>query len=337
MGWLNKKISSVADKVGDIAKKAMWVFPVPAASFKIGSKIVSNLAGGSKKKKSSGSSQNTGAAQGANGQNGQYGPYPEDSFDSDGKWGSLRDALRNNTIGKTYSYLNNVAGVNNGLINDVDKETKQYGQNTNAAGNKYLDAIQNYSNNYNKNLQNYQNNTAQYTGNAGYQNALNQAQQGAAQMAANAGAVAQGNARSNGMSKGAAAALGSGNVINAYNQGLANQQSQVQNNYNNALNTMGNVLNGQGNVYGNMATASGNRFGSDMSSLNNQYSTMANTMNQAAGNMNNALGQNVANYLNTFNSVYNNQDAIEKLLNGADSGVGGLLGKIGSGLSDLLS
>lgn len=252
---------------------------------------------------------------------------------SNKKWGNLRDDLRDGTVNQTKNYLNNVKGVNNRLVDDVKNETKQYGQNTNATGNRYMDAIQNYSNDYGKSLENYLNNTAKYTGNAGYQNALNQAQKGAAQMAANAGAVAQGNARSNGMSKAAAAALGSGNVINAYNQGLANQQNQAQNNYNNALNTMGNVLNGQGNIYGNMATASGNRYGSDMSSLNNQFSTMANTRNQAAGNMNNALGQNVANHQNTFNAAYNNQDAVEKLLTGADSGVGGMFGNLAGGLT----
>ena len=329
MSWVSKKlrktVSSVADRVGDIAKKAAWINPVVGVTTKVGSKLVSNLAGGSKKKKKS---QN-GSGQGINGQNGTY---PQDSFDPDGKWGNVRDSLRNSTIGQSYKYLNRATDINKNLVNDVNKEAGQYGQGTNATGNKYLDAIQNYSNNYNKNLQDYQNNVAQYTGNAGYQNALNQAQMGAAQMAANAGAVAQGNARSNGMSKGAAAALGSGNVINAYNQGLANQQSQVQNNYNNALNTMGNVLNGQGNIYGNMATAAGNRYGSDMSSLNNMFSTMANTRNQAAGNMNNILGQNVANYLNTFNAVYNNQDAVEKLLNGADSGANGWIGKISNGI-----
>ena len=129
---------------------------------------------------------------------------PLGAISSKKKMGGLRDNLRDSTIEQTKNYLNNVKGANKKLVDDVKNETKQYGQNTNATGNRYMDAIQNYSNDYGKSLDNYLNKAAQYTGNAGYQNALNQAQMGAAQMAANAGAVAQGNARSNGMRSGRA-------------------------------------------------------------------------------------------------------------------------------------
>lgn len=152
----------------------------------------------------------------------------------------------------------------------------------------------------NKNLKNdvtgysnqFENNTNQYVGNQGYQNALNQAQKGAISSANQAGASAAGTARSMGMSKGAAAAMGSGQTINAYNQGLANQQNQVQGNYTNALNQQNNI-----------------------------YSTKSNMANQVASNQINAAGQDVANRINMFNAAYNNQDMIEKLHTGV-SGFG---------------
>lgn len=122
----------------------------------------------------------------------------------------------------------------------------------------------------------YRNNTDQYVGNQGYQNGLKQAQKGAMSSANAAGASAAGTARSMGMSKGAAAAMGSGQTINAYNQGLANQQAMVQNNYNNMLNRE----------------------------------------SQIASTKSNAAGQDVANRINMFNAAYNNQDAVEKLHTG---------------------
>ena len=139
----------------------------------------------------------------------------------------------------------------------------------------------------NKYSDDYEKKTNQYVGDQGYQNGLKQAQKGAMSSANQAGAAAAGAARTSGMSKGAAAAMGSGQTINAYNQGLANQQAMVQNNYNNALQQQGNV-----------------------------YSTKSNTANQIASNYTNAAGQDVANRINMFNAAYNNQDAVEKLHTG---------------------
>lgn len=75
----------------------------------------------------------------------------------------------------------------------------------------------------------------QYTGNAGYQNAINQGLQGAAVTANQAGAQAQQAARNAGMSKAQAAALGSSNAANAYGQNFANQQAQAANMGQNAV------------------------------------------------------------------------------------------------------
>ena len=200
------------------------------------------------------------------------------SNQTSGSFGNLRDNLRNGMIDSANNYW--------GRVND--------------AQNKLRDDVDNYSNDYEKK-------TNQYVGNQGYQNGLNQAQKGAMSSANQAGAAAQGAARSMGMSKGAAAAMGSGQTINAYNQGLANQQAMVQNNYNNALQQQGNV-----------------------------YSTKSNMSNQIASNLTNAAGQDVANRVNTANAAYGNQDAIEKLLTGADSSLGGGLGSMTRGFGGML-
>ena len=68
------------------------------------------------------------------------------------KMGGLRDNLRNKAAESAGKYVDNVTDVNKNLVKDVNNETKQYGQNTNAAGNWYIDAIQNYSNGYKDSL-----------------------------------------------------------------------------------------------------------------------------------------------------------------------------------------
>ena len=175
----------------------------------------------------------------------------------------------------------------------------------------------NYDKNLNTATNKYEGAVNPLTGVQGYQKRLGLAQQGAVDSANQAGAAAMGTARSNNMSKGAATALGMGQNINAYNQNLANQQNQVAQDFNNAINVAG-------NVYGQNATAAGNKYGTDVSGANNRYSTGANMQNQIASNTINAAGQDVANRTNIFNAVYNNQDAIEKLLTGATAGLSNL-------------
>lgn len=164
-------------------------------------------------------------------------------------------------------------GSSGALRDDYRKDMKD-------SADKYLDRVNSAQDDYRKN-------TNQYVGNEGYQNGLNQAQKGAMSSANAAGASAAGTARSMGMSKGAAAAMGSGQTINAYNQGLANQQAMVQNNYTNALNREGQIA-----------------------------STKAN-----------AAGQDVANQVNTFNAFYNNQDMVEKAHTGISGMSRGLFGQ----------
>lgn len=225
-------------------------------------------------------------------------------------WGSNRDDLRNASVSAADNYWGRTTGANSNLRNNVG-----------SLSNRYRTDLSNAGYNYDRNLGNatsmYEGKVNPLTGEQGYQNKLGIAQKGAVDSADQAGATAMGTARSNNMSKGAAAALGAGQNINAYNQGLATQQNQVAQDFNNAINVAG-------NVYGQNATAAGNKYGTDVSGANNRYSTGANMENQIASNTINAAGQDIANRTNVFNAVYNNQDAIEKLFTGATGGLNNL-------------
>ena len=141
-------------------------------------------------------------------------------------------------------------GLFNNLTSDTNLETKN--------------AIENQS----KAIDNQTNAVKDYTGNAGYQNSINQGLQGAAVTANQAGAQAANAGRNAGMTKAQAAAMGAGNAANAYGQNFANQQS-------NAMNA------GLQNVYGKQGITSA-------------YSNLANTnmqaQNAAYGRANQNLG-----------------------------------------------
>lgn len=92
------------------------------------------------------------------------------------------------------------------------------------------DTSEDYRNNYGqaKNVLNNQKNiNQQYTGNAGYQNAINQGLQGAAVTAGQAGQQATQAARNAGMTKGRAANLGATQAANAYGNNFMNQQQMA--------------------------------------------------------------------------------------------------------------
>ena len=222
-------------------------------------------------------------------------------------WANNRDNLKKAAVSSADNYWDHTTGANSNLANSINLLSNIYKTDLSDAGS-------NYDRNLNTATNKYKSTVNPLTGEQGYQKRLGLAQRGAVDSADQAGATAMGTARSNNMSKGAAAALGIGQNINAYNQGLANQQNQVAQDFNNAINVAG-------NVYGQNATAAGNKYGTDVSGANNRYSTGANMQNQIASNTINAAGQDVANRTNIFNAVYNNQDAIEKLLTGATSGL----------------
>lgn len=233
------------------------------------------------------------------------------------QWGNSRDKLKNSAISSADKYWGRATDANDTLRKNGYLLSNQHSTDLSNAG-------KNYDKNLGEATDKYEKKTDPLTGEQGYKNKLGLAQQGAVDSADQAGAAAMGAARSNNMSKGAAAALGAGQSINAYNQGLANQQNQATQDFNNAINIAG-------NVYGQNATAAGNKYGTEVSGANNRYSTGVNMENQIASNTINTAGQDVASKTNIFNAGYNNQDAIEKLLTGATSGLnnlsfGGLFG-----------
>lgn len=93
----------------------------------------------------------------------------------------------------------------------------------------------------------------QYTGNAGYQNSLNQAGKGAAVESQAAGAQTQGQARQAGMSKSQAAAMGANTASEQYGKSFTGQQT-------NAANMGTNAVTNQGTAVTNEQTEGNNRY-----------------------------------------------------------------------------
>lgn len=90
----------------------------------------------------------------------------------------------------------------------------------------------------------------QYTGNAGYSNALQQGLTGANITAANAGKQATDAARNAGMNKARAAQLGAEQGASSYGNNLAAQQSMANQSGLSALNAQGNIIGNQMNLAG---------------------------------------------------------------------------------------
>lgn len=111
----------------------------------------------------------------------------------------------------------NMASLFDNLSSDSSKEYKQ-------GMNQYGNALSNQQQAVNK-----------YAGNTGYQNALEQAKQGAAMSAGLAGQQAQQAARNAGMSKAQAAMLGANQAASAYGNNFGNQQTMASNMGNQAI------------------------------------------------------------------------------------------------------
>ena len=118
----------------------------------------------------------------------------------------------------------------------------------------------------------YEQALSQYSGNQGYQNALNQATKGAAVTSGQAGLAAQQSARQSGMSKAAAAQMGASQSANSYANNIANQQNMA-------------TQAGQANLAGQLSNAG----------LTGQFSS-ANTQNAQMGVANTQQG--IANQMN---------------------------------------
>ena len=129
----------------------------------------------------------------------------------------------------------------------------------------------------------YEQALSQYSGNQGYQNALNQATKGAAVTSGQAGLAAQQSARQLGMSKAAAAQMGASQSANAYANNIANQQNMA-------------TQTGQANLAGQLSNAG----------LTGQFSS-ANTQNAQTGVANTQQG--IANQMNLASQALARQGA----------------------------
>lgn len=118
----------------------------------------------------------------------------------------------------------------------------------------------------------YEQALSQYSGNQGYQNALEQATKSAAVTSGQAGLTAQQSARQSGMSKATAAQMGASQSANAYANNIANQQNMA-------------TQAGQTNISGQLSNAG----------LIGQFSS-ANTQNAQTGVTNTQQG--IANQMN---------------------------------------
>lgn len=136
---------------------------------------------------------------------------------------------------------------------------------------EYKDAMSSY----NQLNEQYQKLADQYTGNAGYQNSLNQASQGAGIIAQNQAAQTQTSARNAGMNKAQAAAMGANTINSTYGNNFANQQQNAMNSGLNALS----ARNTAAQNYLGAATTEGNE-------ENNRYGRKS----QAIQNWTNPLG-----------------------------------------------
>lgn len=137
------------------------------------------------------------------------------------------------------------------------------------------DDYRNSYNQTNKNLQQQYGLINQYTGNNGYNNAINQGLRGAAVTAGAAGQQSQQAARNAGMTKGRAANMGATNAANAYSNNFNSQQGMAANMGNQSINATANLA----NQYGNQADRA----------LNEQNSRF-NRANQTFGNIMGAVG-----------------------------------------------
>ena len=110
-------------------------------------------------------------------------------------------------------------------------------------------------------IQRYQDLSRQYetlakenTGEAGYKKSLEMAKEGALTQARQAGNEVLSNARTSGMSKAQAAAMGANSVSNAYGNSFTTQQNIAQGQNDNQLNAAQNVANNQLGVYNALQT-----------------------------------------------------------------------------------
>lgn len=169
----------------------------------------------------------------------------------------------------------------------------------------------------NQALQNQRNLNAQYAGNAGYNNAVNQGLQGAAVTAGQAGQQATQAARNAGMTKGRAANLGASQAANAYGSNFANQQGMAMQSGQNAINANQALTQGYGTLANqalNEQNARFNRAGQAMNTILGAVSGAGNLLSALSDENMKNIGDNVehisklAEQLDNYFYTYKNPD-----------------------------
>lgn len=169
----------------------------------------------------------------------------------------------------------------------------------------------------NQALQNQRNLNAQYAGNAGYNNAVNQGLQGAAVTAGRAGQQATQAARNAGMTKGRAANLGASQAANAYGSNFANQQGMAMQSGQNAINANQALTQGYGTLANqalNEQNARFNRAGNVMNTILGAVSGAGNLLSALSDENMKNIGDNVehisklAEQLDNYFYTYKNPD-----------------------------
>ena len=165
---------------------------------------------------------------------------------------------------------------------------------------------------YGNALSNQQQAVSKYAGNTGYQNALEQAKQGAAMSAGLAGQQAQQAARNAGMSKAQAAMLGANQAASAYGNNFGNQQAMASN--------MGNQA-----IYGAQGITGATQFIPSMAQAEkqNQYNRATQnlaTIGQIAGNIGGALvGLSDERMKEIVDDAQNRYGSLSKMIEGIDN------------------
>lgn len=246
------------------------------------------------------------------------------------------------TSNATKTYNNAINKLNNNYnlsISDFSRAIRsaQYKYNTtlNGAKTTYQNSVdkagETYLSGMNTALGDYNAEADKYTGENGYRGALQLGQQGAANAASGVASIVSGNARTNGANTTMAKAIGSDSIINAYLQGLSDQQQAARNSYADRMNAANTKLGAEAQKYGKVydtsvgaakdvlntdVTGAGNNLNTQVTGAQGRLNAAGNLYSTgvgAAGNMYNtimgAAGSQYGANVNAANSAYNTDSA----------------------------
>lgn len=246
------------------------------------------------------------------------------------------------TSNATKTYNNAINKLNNDYnlsISDFSKVISSAQDKYNTALDGAKTAYQNsidkageaYLNGMNTAVMNHKVAADKYTGEHGYRGALQLGQQGATNTATGVASIVSGNARTNGANTTMAKAIGSDSIINAYLQGLSDQQQAARNSYADRMNAANTELGAETQKYGKVydtsvgaakdvlntdVTGAGNNLNTQLTGAQGKLNAAGNLYSTgvgAAGNMYNttmgAAGSQYGANVNAAGSAYNTDSA----------------------------